>query len=191
MLNEAHLFFNNFRSTREQVPAKPFGAFAYGYDYEGGERCIRLGFSEINLDKGLRNDPSILGAERREDVTENLKQMFTDIRAKHPDAKTVRGSSWLYNLKSYRSLFPPEYTAKLDDPKGKEESIEHGDFQSMLRWGQFIDRTGSVNQDRKAQFLKNIEDLNVDDLASTFPLQTLNVDGDIDKFYEMYLKEDT
>lgn len=188
-LDEAYRFFASLRSYREKLPStRPYGAFAYGY--EPADRCVRLGFSEVNLDTGIRDEPSILSLERRVEVMKNLRLMFADIKANRPGAKIVRGSSWLYNLTSYRSLFPPEYTEKLDDPQGKVESTEHGDFQSMLRWGQFIDRTGAVNQDRKAVFLKGIENLNIDHLADTFPLPTLNVEGDIDKFYEMYLRDD-
>jgi hypothetical protein len=40
-----------------------------------------------------------------------LRALFTDLRRQHPEAETVQGGSWLYNLPAYRALFPPEYVA--------------------------------------------------------------------------------
>src|SRR4051812_44752439 len=89
--------------TREQ----PFVAHFYGcfhYSYWADIEAIRLHF--IN-----RDPEGPLGKERMPERFAELRAMFTDIRRAVPEARFVRGGSWLYNVEAYRRLFPPEYPA--------------------------------------------------------------------------------
>jgi hypothetical protein len=59
--------------------------------------------------------------------------MFAHICYHVPEARTVSGNSWMYNLEAYRRLYPPQYTATL--PISEED-----EFQYLALWGQCFDR---------------------------------------------------
>jgi hypothetical protein len=185
MLSETHSTYKELSAYRQSLPPmRQFGIFDFGYD--DADKSINLGFSEIQVQKRA-DEPSPLSPERRPELINELREMFAHIKQQYPDAKIVRGESWLYNLRSYRSLFPAEYTTKLDDSEGFKESIANGNFNRMRWWGQFIDRTGAVNEDRKNLFLANLEHLDPQNVGAAFPYKALRVSGDIQKFYDLFL----
>lgn len=106
--------------------------------------------------------------------------MFAHIRQHEPQATTVRGNSWLYNLHAYRRLFPPAYTAVLPES-------EEGEYQFLARWGQLFDRAWDARQPEGERFLQALEQLtSLDDLRHCFPYQIRQPRAAIAHFYAFY-----
>lgn len=171
LLDATFDFAQHFPPQRDWIPAKNYGAFSYGYDDAAAKvlMSFAVSFPEVDLSK------RVLGEEQTAARLEDLGRMFADIKHEHPDAKTVEGISWLYNLKAYCDLFPPSYNAS--------KKVFSRDFNGLLRWGQFIDKNGKVNEERKTQFLENIQHLDINDLAKAFPLPTWHCETSIEDFY--------
>ena len=85
-----------------------FGDF--NYEIEGEE--VHIHFSP--------NQKAEIGSLKKEVVPNRIKElteMFQEIKEKYPNAKTVNGSSWLYNFESYKRLFPHEYSQNTEISK--------------------------------------------------------------------------
>ena len=105
--------------------------------------------------------------------------MFQAIRTYHPDARTIRGSSWLYNIDAYRRLFPPEYVAASFYPKQLR-------LNGTSSWGQVIDFRGQVKSDIRQALLDRIRHVDVDAPWKAFPLPALGVEASVEQFYRFY-----
>lgn len=155
----------------ESAESPAYGCFSYGC--EG--RVIRIHFR--NEDK---DSISPLSDERREKRTQELAVMFRDIKREHPEAKKVQGYSWLYNLESYKTLFPASYST----------SVVHDDYPENIRtfglWGQFLTADGHVNKDRERSFLEKLEQVDIAHVEQAFPLQVLAASAPIEDFYRLY-----
>jgi hypothetical protein len=150
------------------------GCFSYAYEAE--RRTIRLHFAP--------RDASGLGALSRERMPvrlAELRAMFAAIRADVPDAETVRGGSWLYNVEAYRHLFPPAYLAAATAAKPREELF------FMALWGQFLDRHGRLRQPLASDFLARVaRQRDLEGVESCFPCTVLRPRCPIAHFYEHY-----
>jgi hypothetical protein len=109
-----------------------------------------------------------------------LRSMFDFVRVAYPDAASVRGGSWLYNLDAYRRLFPPDYAASRRMP---ERPLS---FQGYSSWGQFLDHRGAVRAAPTRQFLAGLADLDPGRIGAAFPLPALEVTAPIESFYDCY-----
>ena len=105
--------------------------------------------------------------------------MFGFIRETWPEAISVQGGSWLYNLEAYRRLFPPAYGELRRPPSGP---VRLGGTSS---WGQFLDYREAVKPDLRAAFLRNIETLDVDAPWLAFPMPALRTVAPIELFYDL------
>lgn len=123
---------------------------------------------------------SSFDAGRADESRRELGAMFRWIREREPEAQTVLGNSWMYNLRRYRELYPAEYTACL--PESHED-----EFQFLALWGQFFDREWRVRRDRASQLLEAVGQLRrIEDLRRCFPLQVLMPSCPIEPFFEFY-----
>ena len=105
--------------------------------------------------------------------------MFTEIRDTTPEARIVRGETWLYNRKEYARLFPPQFAASAKE-------VEPG-FQYRALWGQFVRSDGNIQTEQARTFLENVAGLkDVRNLGECFPLQILRTECDIAAFYALY-----
>ncbi len=154
------------------VPPDPFGCFRYDYREEAA--TVRIHFKA--------RDASGRSALSREHIPARigeLRTMFASIRQQHPQAKLVRGNSWLYNLEAYRRLYPPAFSTTLA-PAGYE-------FQFLALWGQFLHRTGELRQPAAETFLVCIDQqTSMTGLEQCFPYQVLATECNIQEFYAWY-----
>jgi hypothetical protein len=111
---------------------------------------------------------------------QELQAMFTYVKHTYADAQEVRGGSWLYHLEAYRRLFPPVY----GDSREVQEGSTH--FQGTSSWGQFLDHHERVKPALRAQFLANLNRLDLGRLWEVFPLPTYRVHASIQAFYDFY-----
>ncbi len=144
-----------------------FGCFAY--------HLAEPGVVHLHFEHRDPSGESPLSAARLPVRAAELRAMFRAIAARHPEARTVRGGSWLYNLPAYASLFPPEYlrTAR---PVAR--------FQAADRWGQFLDRHGRVREAMARAFLACVSrQTSLEGLAACFPYPVLAPECGIQVFY--------
>lgn len=121
-----------------------------------------------------------LGHERLAARQDDLRRMFTLIYHALPQATTVRGHSWLYNLPAYRRIFPPSYTqAFVENPDGV--------LEQMVLWFQCYHRDWEVNPTIADQVLARVDQVgSLDDLRHCFPYQRLRTQAPIEDFYRFY-----
>jgi hypothetical protein len=178
-------FINKFKNIRnksnviallyEREPAplteKYFGCFSYKYVDE--KKTVYTHFKNTGEAEG------VLSEERIQARLEELKEMFTEIKEKHPQAEMVSGFSWLYNIDAYKRLFPQEYI--------KNSREIHGWFKTLALWGQFIDRNLNIRKDIVLKFKKCMQAKNsLEELEFCFPYKILQPKCDIMHFYKFY-----
>lgn len=155
-----------------EYPESPFGCFSYHYEPEA--RSIRFHFG--NRDSSGRGP---FREERRLERLRELTSMFADVRRHLPEARFVRGRSWMYNVLPYRHLFPEEYI--------RTATPVEAELQFMSLWGQFLDHTLRVRSDRSHTFLQAIAVASsAADLRHSFPMPVLAPRCSIDHFYAFY-----
>lgn len=150
-----------------------FGCFSYEL-LEGGD-VVRIHFSNRDSADGC-GPLARAKADRR---LSELREMFVDIQARHPNARTVRGGSWLYNLQAYRRLFPPEYAASTFEP-------EQVRLDGTSTWGQLLDFRGAVKPAVRQTLLDNIGEVDVAAPWRAFPMRALGAQGPVEHFYQFY-----
>ena len=155
-------------------PKQAYGCFAYDPPDENGE--VQIHFN--NADTNSCGGPLATGkqARRRADLT----AMVEAIRTNHPDARAIRGRSWLYNLEAYRRLFPPDYAASAILESGVVNL--HGNSS----WGQMIDSREAVRPDFRASLLDRLESIDTEAPWRAFPLQVLRVAAPLKSFEDFY-----
>ena len=155
-----------------QYHPHPFGCFEYHYVAETRTAGLHFG----NLDtSGL----GALSRERRLVRMRELRALFTDLRRQHPEAETIQGGSWLYNLPAYRALFPPEYVATATPTRPG--------FTFLDVWGKFLDGHWAVRPEPAQSFRASLERAHSHaDLEVSFPLWPLSIRGAIQLHYDFY-----
>jgi len=155
-------------------PKQAFGCFAHDPPDENGE--VQIHFNNADTDSLGGPLVSVKQAQRRAD----LRAMLEDIRARHPEARAIRGRSWLYNLQSYRRLFPADYAASATPETGVINL--HGNSS----WGQMIDSQEDVRPEFRANLLANLSCINPEAPWRAFPLQVLRATAPIASFEAFY-----
>jgi hypothetical protein len=147
------------------------GCFSFG---RLGDGRIRLHFQ--NAEQSGR---SPLRIEQLNQRRSELASLFSEIERTHTHPPQIVGASWLYNLESYRRLFPSAYIATARTTFDR--------FQSMPLWGQFLDRFGEVRPTLEREFSRRLErQLDLDNLSTCFPLQVLKLEASALTFYDFY-----
>lgn len=152
-------------------PVATFGCFSYVMQ---DARLARIHFQNT--------DPSTvspLSIERLPVRLAELRSLFDHIGRNQQEAICVAGTSWLYNLPAYQRCFPEKYVSSA--------KIAESRFRNMSLWGQFLDRRGFVRGGIAEGFIRGLSNIkNINDLASSFPLQALAVEAPIEQFYHFY-----
>jgi hypothetical protein len=106
-----------------------------------------------------------------------LRRLFEQLRERAPESDPlVRGTSWLYNLRAYRRLFPSSYLATAQ-PVAR--------LRALSLWGQFLDRHGRVRATAADAFARRLA-CHVDyaTLGDCFALQALAVSARASVFFQ-------
>ncbi len=159
-----------------------YGCFSY-FAHTGGTGEERKGSVDIHFANAELDDTGPLDKEKIEHRLRELKDLFTDIKKEYPEAKSVRGDSWLYNIDAYKRLFPDSYTA---DPK---VDTTEGVTVSGRIWGQFCNSKRGLKEDLANNFLNAIralDEITPETVRKVFPHQALIVEAPIADFYEKY-----
>jgi hypothetical protein len=153
--------------------AHPFGCFSY--ELLSADEVVRIHFDNRDSDDGC----GPLARTKVDRRLSELREMFGFIRAHHPDARIVRGASWLYNLEAYRRLFPPDYAASIFAPEWVR-------LDGTSSWGQLLDFRGLVKPAVRQALLDNLRDLDIAAPWTAFPLRALGAQSAIEPFYRLY-----
>lgn len=152
-----------------------FGCFRYAYPFRG-KPTVRIHFQNHEISSVGALSKVRMGTRKIE-----LRKMFAEIKAKHPDAETVRGGSWLYNIDAYKRLYPKAYV----ESASVADTYEELTFLSL--WGQFFDRSWQLRPQQAEPFLVCLEEQDtVAGCYRCFPFQVLRPEYDIQAFYEFY-----
>lgn len=154
-----------------ELPEPRFGAFSYAL-WDSGR--VRLHFW------GGPPGASFLSRAAIPARTGELAALLQDIRQNVPNARSMVGGSWLYNIEAYRRLFPPAYleTAKPEEPE----------TQFIALWGQFLDHQRQVKPEIAQRFLDQLETAStLDEALHAFPYPVLRLESPIEVFYASYL----
>ena len=96
---------------------------------------------------------------------QELTALMSEAAALGGDMQVV-GASWLYNLRSYRRLFPESYLSRL-------KPLDHP-YQRMPLWGQFLNRDKTVRANAAQYFNAHVDKAaSFADLGSCFPHRVL------------------
>lgn len=167
-----------FRVMPEEIlpppPKQAYGCFAHDPPDADGE--VQIHFN--NADTDSLGGP--LASEKQSRRRADLIAMVAAIRATHPDARVIRGRSWLYNLKAYLRLFPSDYAASA--------RLETGvvNLYGNSSWGQMIDSHEAVRPDLRDRLLANLPHIDPAAPWRAFPLQVLRVSAPLESFEAFY-----
>jgi hypothetical protein len=164
------------QSPEESAPANEHRFGCFSCSPPNAEGILRIHF--VNRDNDGNTGPlhhAKIDRRKRE-----LKEMFAFIKSAYPSAKGVRGTSWLYHTQAYRRLFPLQYSQSRVIRKTALR------FDGSSSWGQFLDHREHIKPDLRDLFLKNLNQLDMDNLWRVFPLPALMTNAPVAVFYDFY-----
>ncbi|HEX4197281.1 MAG TPA: hypothetical protein VHZ26_07550 [Caulobacteraceae bacterium] len=165
-----------FVTAPEDVPPADRTAFGcFSFDPPTAAGVVRIHFGNRDSTGGV----GPLDQARRPRRLAELTEMFAAIRQAWPEANTVQGGSWLYNLAAYRRLFPAAYGDSRAPP-------EFARLRGTSSWGQFLDHREAIKPDLRAAFLRNIETIDIAAPWRAFPLPVLRTSAPMELFYDFY-----
>jgi hypothetical protein len=152
-----------------------FGCFAHEPPDAAG--AVRIHFNA--RDDTLRDATGPLARHKVGARKAELAAMVASVRQRFPEATTVRGGSWLYNLEAYCRLFPPAFLESRASP---------GTWQlgGTSTWGQLLDHTERVRPDVRASFVLRLATLDPAAPWEAFPLRALVTRAPLDVFLDFY-----
>jgi hypothetical protein len=160
--------------TRPEAQTQPaFGCFSC--DAPTPDGVVRIHFSNRDSEDGI----GPLDHRKTDRRIGELAAMFGRVREHHPDARTVLGGSWLYNLPAYCRLFPAQYVASRVTP-------DQVRLDGTSSWGQLLDFRGDVKPAVRKAVLRNLQDLDPAAPWRIFPLQALRAQAPVEAFYRHY-----
>jgi hypothetical protein len=157
----------------EQGARRRFGCFSY--EMQDDETVVRIHFGNRDSEDG---QGPLARAKVGRRMAE-LRDLFGHVRARYPQAQSVRGGSWLYNLEAYRRLFPAEYGASRFAPQRVR-------LDGTSSWGQLLDFRGAVKPGVRQALIDNLAHLDAAAPWTAFPLRALGAHGAIGSFYQFY-----
>jgi len=151
-----------------------FGCFAH--EDPDAEGAVRMHFNNVDTDADGGPLASAKAARRRAEMA----AMVAHIRKAHPQATTIRGRSWLYNLEAYRRLFPPGYGASRVVYAGWTR------LTGTSSWGQLIDSREAIRPETRDALVANLATLDPQAPWTAFPLRVLATEAPIESFAAFY-----
>jgi hypothetical protein len=162
-----HFYLAQETNRPKPEPENAFGCFSYAM-WEGHR--VRLHFHNATNERGVLKKPQ---APKR---LAELREMVEHLKTTAPATSTVVGGSWLYNIETYRRLFPESYL--------RSAQLGSGEFQFLALWGQFLLSDGHVRPHIAQVFLQGIErQKTLDGVTFCFPYQVLRLESPIKDFY--------
>lgn len=173
--NLTEIIFEYASEKERQNPVQPYLTNPYGFFHSHIIKGVTLEMhtlSELPMEK---DKVHFLDHRRFEETKDKLYKMIKDQKEKYPTLKYVMGNSWLYNIESYKRLFPNEYLAT-----AKPNTYT---FHGYALWGQFLNKELEVKPDIKEEFYKKLErSSSFNDCMDAFPYKVLSLKSNIEMF---------
>ena len=160
------------------------------YSYNESEKTVWVHFFNAEFEEEWVDGKDVskgpLDKEKMGRRMHELTDMFREIKARHPEALYVRGCSNLYNLPSYRRLYPDTYVVGDIDYNPKLWK------QGTTIWGQFLGGHNKTEgeygfkEELAAPFLEKAKTVPLDRLADALPYPPRTAEGNIQDFYAFY-----
>lgn len=147
-----------------------FGCFACEPPDPAGD--VRIHFH--NLDTDAAGGP--LAAPKQGRRRAELAALVQHVATTWPDARRIRGGSWLYHVEAYRRLFPPAYLAAITPHPGPTLS-------GSSSWGQLIDGHERIRPAVRDALLANLHRLDPERPWAVFPYPPLVPVADLATFH--------
>ncbi len=151
-----------------------FGCFRFDFHtgFQGDTSVIKLHFHNRDY-----SGYGPLSRERQAERIKDLNNMFISIKQNYPDARVVRGGSWLYNIQAYKRLFPPSSVTNM--------AVEAIPFpRTSGIWGQFLNSEGEVKREMADGFLTKVNHARtIDQLLQCFDFRILYPSAKVEDFY--------
>jgi hypothetical protein len=139
-----------------------------------GQNRVRLHFQAVGNASTSPLSTELLDVRRHE-----LRTLFSVLKASSSEQPMVVGASWLYNLRSYRRLFPESYLEAL-------RAMPHP-YQRMPLWGQLLTRYRDVRPRMMTSFVEKLAQAStLRELDQCFPFQVLAVTIPAQLFYDHF-----
>ncbi|RDI17688.1 hypothetical protein DFR41_11615 [Pseudacidovorax intermedius] len=155
------------------APAPTFGCFSY--DSPNAAGVLRIHFMPP---EGL--DASPLAAAAVDARRHELRAMFQHIRSAHPEARSVMGVSWLYNLQAYTRLFPQAFVKSIQPVSGPLH------LNGSSTWGQVLDWRQQVKPAARDELLRRLVDMDITAPWRVFPLQAQVATCGVQLFHDAF-----
>lgn len=110
-----------------------------------------------------------------------MAALVAHVRATRPEATHIRGRSWLYNLESYRRIFPPDYGASCRDIGNEPVRLDGNSL-----WGQVIASDHGVRVGARDALVAALPTLDPAAPWKAFPLAVLETRAPLDSFLDFY-----
>lgn len=160
----------NQEHSNYQPPAHRFGPF--DYDYYADRRTVKMHF-----ENPVRGESPL---ENSDQLRTDFAHMLEDIKHDHPEAKNFVSCSWIQSTKRYSDLMPSSIQAE-------DQTSTDMFFGGDSVWGQFVDKSGNVNQRVYDKFLNSLETAETtEQLVDAIPYKVLRREGPIGEWYKMY-----
>jgi hypothetical protein len=150
--------------------------------YSGSFSCEapdRQGVVRIHFVNRDEDEASPLARHKVGRRRAELSALFAYLADRHPEAKCVRGISWLYHLEAYRRLFPPDYGASA-------RPATWARLSGTSSWGQFLRHDERLRPEAREVFLANLAGLDPAAPWRSFPLPVLTAQAPIAVFHAFY-----
>lgn len=161
------------RAGAEPPPPNQLDFGAFGCNPPDADGVVRIHFSPRD-DDGVSPLAPAKTARRRAE----LRALASHVQRSWRNARTIRGTSWLYHLDAYRRLFPPGYVATrvLAGPSLR--------YSGNANWGQFLTYRGEAKGAAIARMRANLPDLDPARPWLVFPLPALTPEAPVAVFYD-------
>jgi hypothetical protein len=182
-------FYRKDQETRlKNVDQYRDGYWPFRFNWLENRALIYLHFSSPSFSRPLEK-VELLNDESQTELHDRLARMFKDIMdgRKYANARTVRTRTWLLSRDEFTRLLPPSFITLVENNDMQPGlTLERDGFRGADRWGQLYTTEGRVNQKRAQQFLRNLENLDPENLSAAFPYPTYRAVAPIEDFYRFY-----
>lgn len=159
---------------RSSATPSPFGCFSY--EPPGPEGVLRLHFMPDERHRQASPLAESCLPERRAE----LSALFKEVRRLHPALQRVRGLSWLYHVRAYRSLFPSTYAASV------QLTTETLNMTGSSTWGQVLDYRHRLRPGVADRVLSQLGRSTAHAPWLAFPCQPLSAVGPAEDFFAWF-----
>ncbi|MEO8557971.1 MAG: hypothetical protein ABI439_02825 [Rhodospirillales bacterium] len=168
--------------TQEFFLTAPPDALPADQTFFGCFGCVppeETGIVRIHFGKRDNDELSPLHRSKIEQRKADLARVVAFVNQRYPEATSIKGISWLYNLPAYRWLFPPDYAASVAPVKAVR-------LNGMSSWGQVLKNDETIKPELRNALLGNLPAMDIAAPWRSFPLPVMTAQAPLAAFSAFY-----